>query len=387
MLFAVSLAIAIAGLHYHVLGAMVAPLQNHHGWSRGDIAFALTISSTIHPFTNIAIGAVADRFAARSIAIPGIVLFASGLAGLGLAGGEIWTWYLAYAVFSLASAGMSSVLFTRLIVKHFTARRGLALAVSLAGSGVLVSAVPSIVLALERLGGVESVYPLLALLSLFLLLAPCWLFLPRDAPQAVTAPLSEQTASRAELLRSLTLWKLGTAFLMIAACVGTFIVHFQPMLADAGIDRETAAKVALTIGPAMIIGRLGTGFLYDRLPSISVTVLAFSLPGIACLWLLFGPLDPASAAILAILIGLGMGSEVDALAYLTSRYFAFATYGLAFGILISIYGSAVGIASWLAGRFYDVSGSYDGVLGVLALGVGIAIALAISLGKPLPRAS
>lgn len=40
-----------------------------------------------------------------------------------------------------------------------------------------------------------------------------------------------------------------------------------------------------------------------------------------------------------------MGSEVDVVAYLTSRYFGLRQYGLVFGILISVYGFAVGVSA------------------------------------------
>ena len=74
--------------------------------------------------------------------------------------------------------------------------------------------------------------------------------------------------------------------------------------------------------------------------------------------LLLLPLDFTTAAALAVLIGLGMGSEVDAVAYLSSRYFGTRRYGLIFGTLISVYGFAIGI-----GRLHEA--------GELITGVGI----------------
>jgi predicted MFS family arabinose efflux permease len=156
------------------------------------------------------------------------------------------------------------------------------------------------------------------------------------------------------------------------------------MLADAGLSRSEAASIALFVGPALIVGRLGTGLLFDIFPTRIVTAIAFTLPAIACLCLLLLPLDFYTAAGLAILIGLGMGSETDAVAYLSSRYFGIARYGLVFGILISIYGLAIGVASWLVGWAFDATGSYESVLIALVGCVAIAIALIITIGSP-PR--
>lgn len=383
MLFAVSMAIALGGTHSHVLGAMVKPLGDAYGWSRGDIAFALTLSSFINPFTNIVVGILADKYAVRKIALPGIFAFALGTASLGLVNEHIWSWYLAYTLFTIAGSGISSVLFTKLVVEHFSKRRGLALATSLAGAGILVSTIPHIVLALEGVAGVRGVYPLIAVLSFLLLIIPCWLFLPEQNPT-----MSKEATSKGpsrdwqDVIGSLVLWKMVFAFFLIASCIGTFIVHLQPMLADAGLSRSEAASVALFVGPAMIVGRLGTGFLYDMLPTRLVTAVAFTLPALACLWLLLLPLDFTTAAALAVLIGLGMGSEVDAVAYLSSRYFGTRRYGLIFGILISVYSFAIGIASWLVGMAFDAIGNYDAVLLTLVAGVIGAITLILSLGAP-----
>jgi predicted MFS family arabinose efflux permease len=383
MLFAVSVAIALGGTHFHVLGAMVKPLGDAYGWTRGDIAFALTISSFINPFTNIVVGIMADKYPVRQIALPGIFAFALGTASLGLVNENIWSWYLAYTLFTIAGSGISSVLFTKLVVEHFSKRRGLALATSLAGAGILVSTIPHIVLALEGVAGVRGVYPLIAVLSFLLLIIPCWLFLPAQSPTIAKEATSKgPNRDWQDVIGSLVLWKMVFAFFLIASCVGTFIVHLQPMLADAGLSRSEAASVALFVGPAMIVGRLGTGFLYDMLPTRLVTAVAFALPAPACLWLLMLPLDFTTAAALAVLIGLGMGSEVDAVAYLSSRYFGTRRYGLIFGTLISVYGFAIGIASWVVGMAFDATGNYDAVLLTLIGGVIVAIMLMLSLGAP-----
>ena len=382
ILFAATMAIAIVGVHFHVVGAMVKPLGDAYGWSRGDIAFALTISSVVHPFTNIFLGMLVDRYSARSIALPGIAGWAVGTALLGFVGGPIWTWYAGYVLFSLLGFAASSIVFTKLIVENFTKRRGLALATSLAGAGILVSIIPTIVLALERHFGIAGVYPVIAACAFVLMFVPCWLFLPRGGSTGRAQMSAAPKADWREVVGSTILWRLLFAFLFVASCVGTFIVHLQPMLADAGLSRDDAATVALFIGPAMIAGRLGTGLLFDILPTRLVAACAFSLPAFACLWLLAIPLDYGSAVALALLIGVAMGSEVDVVAYMSSRYFGLRRYGLVFAILISTYGFAVGTSSWGAGKVFDATGSYDGVLMALVAGVAVAVALVISLGRP-----
>lgn len=381
ILLAASLAIALAGMHYAVIGAMVKPLGDAYGWSRGDIAFALTITSVILPFTNIAVGALVDRVGARMVALPGIFAFSAGTALLGLTGPELWTWYAGYTALAILSMGVSSVVFTKLIVEHFSRRRGIALATALAGSGIVTSIAPSVVLALEQVAGLNAVYPLLGLSAFIIMIGPAFLFLPKGVSARVARSGGDHTAWR-EMIGSSALWRMIVAFLFVASCVGTFIIHFQAMMADDGVSRVDAARIALWIGPAMVVGRLGTGLLFDVLPTRVVAGCAFALPALACLCFWAVPLDPQSGVVLAILIGIGMGSEVDVVAYLTSRYFPLRQYGTVFAILLSVYGMAVGVAPWLVGKAQEATGNYDAALITLVAGVGIAIMLILSLGRP-----
>jgi predicted MFS family arabinose efflux permease len=85
------------------------------------------------------------------------------------------------------------------------------------------------------------------------------------------------------------------------------------------------------------------------------------------------------SAATAIVIGLGMGAEVDVLAYMTSKYFGLRRYGVLFGILIGLYGVGVGLGSVVAGQVYDVTGSYNMLLVITALLSGGAALLAATL--------
>jgi MFS family permease len=106
------------------------------------------------------------------------------------------------------------------------------------------------------------------------------------------------------------------------------------------------------------------------------------LPMLACLLLLNLNGSYLMAALAGVFIGLGMGAEIDVMAYLTSRYFGLKRYGLLFGTLISIYGIGVGAGSTMAGAFFDQTGSYTLALQILAAGSVLAVILMATLGKP-----
>lgn len=387
IVLAATIGIAIAGMYYPVVGAMMRPLADAYGWSRGEIAVALTISAIIGPISNILVGIWADRVGPRRVVLVGGVLFGLTYALFGLSGPAIWTWYAAAALFACAVHLVGSVVWTLAVVRHFHASRGLALALSLSGSGIVASLAPAVVLGLLDNFGVRGVFFALAAGAAIGILVPAFFFLKTYEVEGRSKhEVAEHTGltglSLREALRSSQYWRLAIALLMVSATIGTFVVHFQSMLVDGRLTPAGAATVALIIGPMMILGRLSTGLLFDRLPPRLVASGAFVLPMVGCLMMLGFDGTVGYGLLCAAVIGAGTGAEVDVVAYLTSRYFGLKHYGVLFGLLIGIYGLGIGVGAALAARVFDISGSYDPVLIVLAAGCGLSTLLAATLGKP-----
>jgi len=59
-----------------------------------------------------------------------------------------------------------------------------------------------------------------------------------------------------------------------------------------------------------------------------------------------------------VLVGFGIGAEVDILAYLTSRYFGLHSYGAIFGWIWAVFGVSGGLGAYLMGLGFDKTGSY-----------------------------
>jgi predicted MFS family arabinose efflux permease len=385
---ACTIGIAITGVHFHVVGAMLGPLQKAYSWTRAEAAMAVTIYSLMTPLSNVAVGMLADRFGPRRVVLLGSLLFGVSYALFGLAGPALWTWYAATVLFAILGHGVSPVVWTMAVVRNFTAGRGLALAVALSGAGLMVAVVPTLVLTLVAQMGVRGAYFVMAAGGAILMFLPAFLFFKPQGEVGVTVAQRQQTASRLpgasvpQALRSRHFWQLGVGLAVVACTVGVFIVHFQSMLADAGLTPAEAASAALLMGPMMILGRLGTGYLFDRLPTALVAGLAFGIPVLACLLMLGFNGTLVMAMLCAGVIGLGMGAEVDVVAYVTSRYFGLRHYGVLFGILVGVYGAGIGIGSASAGMGVGRTGSYDPLLMALAIGCAAASALVATLGRP-----
>ncbi|NBB51156.1 MFS transporter [Rhizobium sp. CRIBSB] len=388
LVLSATIGIAVAGMHYPVMGTLILPLTEAYGWTRGEVSLGLTIAALLAPLVNLLAGATVDRFGPRPVVLIGALVFGASYGLFAFAGPALWTWYAVSALFAVSSNFVGPIVWTMAVVRHFNANRGLALALSLSGSGVMASIMPSIVLSLLGIVELRGMFLVLALGSGLLMFIPAWFLFREPGSTEQSGATRKATAaglpglSVRQVLSGTRFWRLAMGLLVISATVGMFVLHLQPMLIDNGLTPVQAASAALMIGPAMITGRLGTGLLFDRLPAPVVAGAAFAVMTIACLCMLGFQGGMIAALAIAAVIGLGVGAELDVVAFLTSRYFGLRHYGLLFGGLMGVYAIGVGGGSAIAGAVFDRAGSYDPILMALGVGSALAALFAATLGRP-----
>jgi cyanate permease len=89
-------------------------------------------------------------------------------------------------------------------------------------------------------------------------------------------------------------------------------------------------------------------------------------------------LDLAFAA--AFCIGLGLGAEVELMAYLASRYFGLRSFGAVYGLIFASFGLAAGFGAFLMGTGFDATGSYALPLALFCIATLTGAALMLCLG-------
>ena len=142
--FAGMLGLSFGTLASTSLGVFMTPLQQEFGWSRAQISAALTISAMVSTPLSPFSGALADRFGARRIAIPGLVLAILALAAIGLANASIYSWLAAWFCLSLITLPTKTPVWTSAVSGAFSASRGLAIAIVLSGLGLAQTLSPII---------------------------------------------------------------------------------------------------------------------------------------------------------------------------------------------------------------------------------------------------
>jgi len=93
-------------------------------------------------------------------------------------------------------------------------------------------------------------------------------------------------------------------------------------------------------------------------------------------------MSSSTAAVLvgAFLVGLGLGAEVDIIAYLVSRYFGLRYFGEIYGLAFGAFLLAGALGPLVMGASFDLTGSYSAPLAALFISTLIAALLMTQLG-------
>lgn len=156
-------------------------------------------------------------------------------------------------------------------------------------------------------------------------------------------------------------WMLITALFLAGAAINGVLAHIVALLTDRGIAAATATAALSAAGLALIIGRVVAGYCLDRFhgPYIATFFFACPLAGIALLLTGAGGWAPL---ICTVLFGLGIGAEIDLMAFLIGRYFGLRAFATIYGVIFATFTVASGIGPYCMGRSYDLTRSYNPAL-------------------------
>src|SRR5438552_3363127 len=156
------------------------------------------------------------------------------------------------------------------------------------------------------------------------------------------------------------------------------VAHVVPLLTDHGVSAGAAAAIMGTFVLATMAGRLLAGYLVDRIFAPFVATVFFLAPIAGFVLLSSG--SGALPAIGVILLGLGLGTEIDLIAFLVSRYMGQRAFGEIYGYCFMIFDLGSSFGRFLGGFVYDIAGSYDPALIGAAGALVVAVVLVNLLG-------
>lgn len=365
-------------LQFYTFSVFLKPLAEEFSWSREAVSSAFGLMAATVALSSPLLGYLFDRLGVRRIVGPCLALSGCAIASLSMLTPHLWHLYLVFAVLGVAGSGSSALPCTRAVSTWFDRRRGMALALVMAGGAVGAMVHPPVAQALIRLAGWRGAYLALGGLILTIGLPVVLRFVRERTADRAGAPLSVSGTSVQEALKSRAFWILiFVVFGSTVASNGT-MVHLSALLTDRGVSVSRAALAISAMGGASLTGRLVTGWLLDRFPAVRVSFALLVLAALGT-FLLAGARSFTMGVLAAVLIGFGIGGESDVTPYLLSRYFGLRSISTLYGLAWTALGCAGVVGPVLMGRAFDATGSYETVLVHFALGTLGVAALMLTL--------
>lgn len=370
------LTVGLGAIAHYVLGMLIKVLSAEFGWSRGSVSTGIALFLAGGSVSFVTFGYVIDRFGPRFAVLVSACLMVAPMLVIPLVRTEL-QFYLALLAAGLLGGGTTVPPFVKAITGRFTSRRGLALGIGATGSGVGGLVLPFyMVHMLANYGWREAIVGL-ALLIVGVSVPAALLWLPRGPPAARSAEASGNAFGF--LFRSTPFRLIVLSIFFISFAVNGIVVHAVALLTDRGISPGQAAVAMSGVALASLSARVVSGYLMDLYFAPRLIALLFLLVAGGVPLLIFGGSGPGVYLGL-MLIAFTLGTEVDAMNYLVSRYCPLELVGQATGITFAVFTLSGSAAVGALGFAYDWFGSYDAGLVAAGLLSMVAALVVLRLG-------
>jgi len=381
------------GIVRFVFTAFFEPIADEFGWSHAQISFAASLVALGTGLFTALFGFLADRWGSRRLIFVGVIVTGLGLMVLS----RVSSLVMFYGAFVLIAIGMSAcspTVFLAAVANWF--RRNIALAAGITASGMGLGGllVPLVAGLVDRFGWRGAMAGLG--IGVWAICLPLSLLVRHRPEQYGWLPDGDSSADRTgvragkgpgstdnqdldipakQALKSRMFWHISVAFMCQMLVTNAVVIHVMPYFSSVDIARSVSGLVASAAPVVSIFGRVGFGWIGDRLQRKRVTaaglvlmslgLVSFGYVGGGRMWLLV----PFLA-----LFGVGWGGCVTMRAALLREYFGAQRFGTIYGFTMGVVmlGNISGPA--VAGWAFDRWSSYQGVWLAFA---GLALAAAV----------
>ena len=358
---------------YYLLAILAAPIARDLGVQTPTVFAAFSVALLVSAALGPVAGRTIDRLGGRPVLMATSVVFAIGLAALGLAQGPA-TLFLAWALLGVAmGSGLYEAAFAALVRLYGTDARNAITGITLFAGFASTVGWPLTTLLESHVGWRGACFAWAAL-HLVIGLPLNWSLpgakAPAQAPQSVGDATAAAVGSVARQSRAA--WLLGIVFAATWFISTAMAAHLPRLLQLSGLTLAAAVGIGALVGPAQVGGRLlELGVLRRFHPLLSARLATLMHPiGAAMLVLVGAP----AAALFALVHGAGNGILTIANGTLPLVFFGPDGYGKRQGLLMVPSRIAQALAPWLFGLCLDRWGS-----GALWLSAALGLAAFVAL--------
>lgn len=370
-----------AGTGFYAYGVLMKPLMAEFGWSRGITSMAQTIFLLCMSIGGLFAAKYIQKWGVKKVAFIGALVNGSGFLLLSLTP-NLFFLYTIYILVGLGSGWTGMIPVGVMISNWFNRKIGTAMGIATVGIalGALVL-VPLIGLVIEHLNW--HVAYLFMGFMVFAIDIPLVLFVVKLSPaekglypdgdkflealqvdtntSIVDGTVKPISSPKAEGFRGWIgnpfLWLVSLGFLFCNIGEMAILTHEVAFITDMNISTTIAAVAFGFTGAFGAIGKLGFGWLTDKLSTRYVTILCFALQMVGVL-ILMRVNSIVMVWLFVVVFGIAMGGVATLLPIAVNDIFGKVNFGViyAFVHLLVMGGATAGPP--LAGFIYDTTDSY-----------------------------
>lgn len=370
--------------------SMVVPLGKAFGWTPAQLQPAITFLFLGAIISSQVVGWLNKRFGLRKVTLVSLVALSCGFLLLTQIGGSVWSLYFGFIFIAWAGFGTLQVTWTHLINIWFERNRGLALALTLSGTGIAAIVMPPLVTWVTEKWNWQAGFITMALMAAVLAIPLVFFWMTTTIPgKNVVAdsqgnkPLSNDLSGLTfkQGLRSRKFWTCNIALTLVVSAILGIVTNGVPILRGRGMSPIEASQIFSSFGISLILGRVVVGYLVDRLWAPGVAAVALALPALGCVMFGLAGANVPYLVIATLLVGVGAGAEFDLAAFLVSRYFGLRDYGRLFGLHLGLITAGASASPLLFGMMFKMTGSYVALLSYCTICFAIGPILLLTLGR------
>ena len=370
-------------------GVFFKEIQAEFGWSRATISGASSLALLMMGAAGVLAGRLNDRIGPRILIAVSAVFLGFGYLLLSRIQSP-WQLYVVFGI--LAGIGFSThdVITLSTVARWFDKRRGAMSGIVKVGTGSGQLLGPMLATLLLAVFGwrYSNVIIGAAILVALLLVAQLMRRDPQEMGLLPDGRISKSNGWNGEVTgRSLILreaarieqfWTICITEFAIFFCLFTIVVHIVPHARDLGLAPAYAAGVLSTIGGVSIVGRIVMGSANDRIGGKRALLICIIMLFCSFVWL-----QLASTAwmlfLFAVIYGFAHGGFFTVVSPMVAEWFGTGSHGMLFGIVLFCGTLGGSVGPLVAGRIFDVTGSYQMVFLILTGLTVIGFALMMRL--------
>jgi MFS family permease len=334
-------------------------VQADFGASRAEASWPFTLAMLGLSLGGVVMGRLLDRAGILLALVIGALTLSMGYLGAAAAG-SLTVFALAHALIGFGSSVTFGPLMAD-ISTWFVRRRGVAVTLCSAGNYLAGTLWPPVVQQSIAHYGWRATHAGIGLGCGVAMVLISVVALRRQAPAALMdATDAARKGSPATLGLSPGALQTLLALASVCCCVAMSMpqVHIVAYCGDLGYGVARGADMLALMMAFGIVGRIGSGFIADRIGGLPTLMLGSALQGVALLlYLLYDGL--ISLYVISAVFGLFQGGIVPSYAIIVREYFPAKEAGARIGVTLmaSLFGMAIG--GWMSGYIFDLTGSYQ----------------------------